>query len=244
MALMSLSTKYVKLLVGFGDVLPVMTGLVFLVEGELSRPWKKIQRQFNKTDKKLTLEEVKQVQQLPDSEEKNKKLAMLDKRLAGIKSRGTGIKQLWLTDFDITDRCMNCHAGVEYPRFADVDQPLTTHPGKHIAEDRHGVEQYGCVICHAGQGVALDAHEAHGESHNWVEPFLPGTRAESSCVGCHPMTTAVAENTELEDAPVFSKGRTLYLENNCLGCHFLQDNVRSESIGPILSKVATKTNSG
>ena len=58
------------------------------------------------------------------------------------------------------------------------------------------------------------------------------------------MTTAVAENTELTDAPVFSKGRTLYLENNCLGCHLLQDNVRSESIGPILSKLATKTNSG
>jgi cbb3-type cytochrome oxidase cytochrome c subunit len=244
MALMSLSTKYVKLLVGFAVVLLVMTGVVFLVEGELSRPWKKIQRQFNKTDKKLTLEEVKQVQQLPDGEEKNKKLGMLDKRLDGIKSRGTGIKQLWLTDFDITDRCMNCHAGAEYPRFADVDQPLTTHPGKHIAPDRHGVEQYGCVICHAGQGVALDVHEAHGESHNWVEPFLPGTRAESSCVGCHPMTTTVAEKAELADAPVFSKGRSLYLENNCLGCHLLQDNVRSESIGPILTKLATKTNSG
>lgn len=244
MALMSLSTKYVKLLAGISVALFVMVGIVFLVEGELSRPWKKNQRRFNKIDRKLTLEEISQVEQQSDSEEKKKKLAMLEKRLDGIKSRGTGIKQLWLTDFNITDRCMTCHAGVEYPRFADVAQPLTTHPGEHIAPERHSVEKFGCVICHAGQGVALEAHEAHGESHNWVEPFLPGTRAESSCVGCHPMTTAVAEQAVLVDAPVFSRGRSLYLENNCLGCHILKNNERSESIGPVLTKLATKTNPG
>ena len=125
MALMSLSTKYVKLLAGISVALFVMVGIVFLVEGELSRPWKKNQRRFNKIDRKLTLEEISQVKQQSDSDEKKKKLAMLEKRLDGIKSRGTGIKQLWLTDFNITDRCMTCHAGVEYPRFADVAQKGT-----------------------------------------------------------------------------------------------------------------------
>jgi len=244
MALMRLSTKSVKLLAGSTVALLVMTGVLFFVEGELSRPWKKVQRQFNKTDKKITLEAVKQTQQLPDSKEKDEKLAMLEKRLDGIKSRGTGIKQLWLTDFGITDRCITCHAGVEFPRFAEAPQPLTTHPGDHIAPDKHSVDTYGCVICHAGQGVALDAHEAHGESHNWVEPFLPGTRAEASCVGCHPMNSLVAENAAVPDAPVFSKGRALYMENNCLGCHVLKDYQRPKSIGPILTKIATKTNSG
>ncbi len=244
MALMQLSTKKVKILAALGIGLLVLTGAVLYVDGEYSRPWKKYQRQFNTTDSKITTEEIKQAQQLPDSEEKTAKLVMLEKRLAGINSRGPRIKQFWLTDFGITDRCITCHAGVEYPRFEDTPQPLTTHPGDYIAAEQHSVDRYGCVICHAGQGVALDADEAHGESHNWVEPFLPGTRAESSCVACHPMTTAVAEFAQLPEASTFSYGRTLYLTNNCLGCHILKDYDRPASIGPILDKLATKTGTG
>jgi len=239
---MNLSQKNVKILAGLSVLLFVLTGFLFVYDSQLVRPWKKYQRQFAKLDKKITREQLQQVEQLPADENKNKKVALLEKRLADIDSSSPKIRQFWLTDLGNTDRCMTCHQGVEYPRFADAPLPLTTHPGKHIANDRHPVETFGCTVCHGGQGVALTVEEAHGHAHNWVEPFLPGTRAESSCTICHPMRTDVAEKVSMPDAPVYSRGRTLYLENNCLGCHVLDGFNRPKSIGPILTKVATKTN--
>ncbi len=236
-----LSQKNVKILAGLSALLFGLTILVLIYDAELARPWKKYQRKFYTMDRELTLKEIEQVRNQPDSEEKKARLAMLEKRLEKIEAAPIAIRQLWLTDLGITDRCMTCHLGVEMDRFREAEQPLTAHPGSHLAVDRHPVERYGCVVCHAGQGVALETHEAHGEGHNWVEPFLPGTRAESSCVACHPMATGVAETAVLRDAPTFSRGRTGYLVNNCLGCHVLDGFQRPKSIGPILTALATKT---
>lgn len=55
------------------------------------------------------------------------------------------------------------------------------------------------------------------------------------------MGADIAENSVLQDAPIYSKGRTLFLKNNCLGCHMLQGHQRSKSIGPPLTEIATKT---
>ncbi len=238
---MKLSEKYTKVLLWLSGALLVCLGVVLFFETELWRPWKKYQRRFTRLDNEITARQAAELQKQPDSKEKSDMLALLAKRRESIDCRKTRIRQLWLTDFSITDRCMTCHLGVESPRFADAPQPFTTHPGKHLDADRHPVDQYGCVICHAGQGVALNAEEAHGHAENWVKPFLPGTRAESSCVGCHPLSPQLAEQTVLEDAPVYSKGRTLYMENNCLGCHLLKGYDRPTGIGPILTAVATKT---
>lgn len=239
---MKLSSKNIKLLAGLSVFLLALTGFLFLYDSQLARPWKKYQRQFVKLDKQITKQQLAEAEKLPESEKKTKKLALLHKRLGDLNAFSPKIKQLWLTDLGRTDRCMTCHQGVELQRFADAPLPLTTHPGKHIAPDRHPVETYGCTICHEGQGVALTFEDAHGKAHNWVEPFLPGARAESSCIACHPMGTDVAETATMPDGPEFSTGRTLYLQNNCLGCHVVDGYKRPKSIGPILTKVATKTN--
>ena len=241
---MKLSSQHGLVLFFCAAALLVATAYLFLAEVELDRPWKAYQRQFRSLDLKLTAAEREKTLALPDGEEKRKKLQALDKRLEKIDSTSPTIKQLWLTDLGVTDRCMTCHQGVELPRFQDAPQPLTTHPGRHIDPKRHAVDTYGCVVCHAGQGVALEAHEAHGQTENWVEPFLPGNRAEASCNGCHPMGTNLPMAAVMEDAPVYSKGRALYLTSNCLGCHVLNGHERPKKIGPTLTELSSKTNAG
>lgn len=237
---MKLSPKNKMVNLGFCLFLLVIVSWSFWKEYD--RPWKAYQHTFNKMDAELTEGEMRKLVAAPDSEEKQKKLELLQNRQANIKSFRPKIKQLWLTDFGNTDRCMTCHQGMEFERFATAPQPYTTHPGKHIDPNRHPVDKYGCVVCHEGQGVAVEVDPAHGEAENFLHPLLPGHLAESSCSACHPMSTDIPKGATLEDAPEYSRGRSLYLENNCLGCHVLEGFQRPTRIGPILTKVGSKVN--
>ncbi len=208
---------------------------------EFDRPWKDYQNSFNKLDAELTAAELEKLKASPQSDEELQRITLLEKRQENIAKRGTEIQQLWLTDFNTTDRCMTCHQGVEQQLFAEAEQPYTLHPGKHLDPNRHPVEKFGCVVCHSGQGVALEVHDAHGEAHNWFHPLLEGQFAEASCTTCHPQQGNVAAGAVLKDAPQFSMGRKLYMENNCLGCHVLDGFERPKNIGPKLTKINSKT---
>ncbi len=239
---MKLSPKYSKVLVWLSGALLICTAVMVYFESELSRPWKEYQRQFVKLDDEITRQQVEKLEAQPDSEEKTDMLALLAKRQEGIDCRRTKIKQFWLTDFGTTDRCITCHQGVESPRFVDAPQPLTTHPGKHIDATRHPVDQYGCVICHRGQGVALTTSEAHAETAEWLDPILRGELAESSCRGCHPFDDKIPDHIDFPDAPHLTAGKRLYTEKKCMGCHLLKGFETPQRIGPILSRVAEKVN--
>lgn len=240
---MKLSFKDNKLLLICSGVLFFLTAVMFLFEFETTRPWKGIQRDFVKLDKKLTQEALAEAKSLAAGPEKDEKIAKLEKRTETLKASSPTIRQTWLTHFDTADRCMTCHLGVELPRFADAEQPVTTHPGDHINPGRHSVDTFGCVICHEGQPVGLTVKEAHGHNHhNWMTPLLAGSRAESSCEACHPMRSQVAKDAVMTDAPSFSRGRSLYLQTSCLGCHVADGFQRDAGIGPTLTAVATKSN--
>src|SRR5208337_4757906 len=58
-----------------------------------------------------------------------------------------GIQQIWLPGIGVVDRCTTCHAGLKEASLADVaTQPFRRHP-----EIPHTSDQFGCVMCHAGQ---------------------------------------------------------------------------------------------
>lgn len=219
----------------------LLLSVVWIFWDEFDRSWKSYQHEFNRIEAQLTVAELAELQATPDSDGKQKKVKLLNKRLEKTQTMMPKINQLWLTDFGITDRCVTCHQGVELDRFAEAPQPFTKHPGEHLAPNRHPVDQFGCVICHDGQGVALTVESAHGHDENWLLPLLEGKYAEASCTTCHPMGTGVPLEAKLKDAPLFSKGRTLYLESNCLGCHNLSGFERPERIGPNLTRIALKT---
>ena len=62
----------------------------------------------------------------------------------------SGIQQIWQPDLGVTDRCMSCHVGLKEASLADVSlQPYRKHP-----VIPHTTEQFGCVMCHRGQGAA------------------------------------------------------------------------------------------
>ncbi|MDA0999076.1 MAG: c-type cytochrome [bacterium] len=106
------------------------------------------------------------------------------------------------------DRCQMCHRAVDDPRFSKSPQPLTSHP----KIPPHPFEKFGCTVCHGGQGRATTVADAHGNVPFWEEPLLKKPFTQASCGSCH-------RGVDLKDAPLVARGRQLYLQSGCIGCH-------------------------
>lgn len=129
------------------------------------------------------------------------------------------------------DRCRTCHAGIDDPRMTDTEQPYRVHSGRYLED--HPPDQYGCTICHRGQGRALVFEEAKAEGHHWDYPLLPVDLTQSACGLCHS-----AEDVRDRGGDVYAAGKTLYEEKGCPSCHQL-DN-RGGSLGLALDAVGLK----
>ena len=70
-----------------------------------------------------------------------------------------GIQQVWVPQLGRADRCMTCHLGVSWTGFESAPEPFRTH-SREILE-KHPIAQYGCTVCHGGQGQATDERSAH-----------------------------------------------------------------------------------
>ena len=60
------------------------------------------------------------------------------------------IKQIVLDEWKKIDRCQTCHLGVDDARMAAQELPYRAHSGEHLKH--HPSADYGCTICHDGQG--------------------------------------------------------------------------------------------
>ena len=140
-----------------------------------------------------------------------------------------GIDQIWLPDMRVVDRCTTCHQGITQASLRDpsVPQPFRAHP-----VIPHDVKQWGCVICHRGQGAATELSEAHETTLAWEQPLLPIKFIQASCGVCH--------RGDLPETPQLNRGRQLLTKLNCSGCHHLQDIDRPEMLGPDLNNVGNK----
>jgi len=136
----------------------------------------------------------------------------------------------------VVDRCQSCHVGVSNPDAAGFAEPLTTHPSivAGAGNDPHEFGKIGCVVCHDGNGRALEIHDAHGEYHGWPAPLLAGKLAQANCNRCHAM-----ESGSLAGAELYEKGRTLFLEKACWGCHTIA-GISSSSQAPELTDAGGK----
>lgn len=137
------------------------------------------------------------------------------------------IQQIVLPDLGKVDRCVTCHVPVEDPSYSGLPQPLAYHPN----HEQHPFERFGCTICHRGQGRATTRDAAHGRVPHWESPMLSMEYIESSCAKCH-------HASDLSNAPKLSRGRRLFEESGCIGCHKLKGT--GGAIGPELSKVGSK----
>jgi len=139
------------------------------------------------------------------------------------------IDQIWIPDMNVVDRCTTCHVGISQASLADasVPQPYRAHPAIP-----HRVREWGCVVCHRGQGMATEVAEAHETTLAWEEPTLPKRYIQASCGACH--------RASVPETPQLNRGRQLLVEFNCVGCHRLQDVDRPATLGPDLTNIGTK----
>jgi cytochrome c2 len=154
-----------------------------------------------------------------------------------------GIQQIWVDGLDRVDRCITCHQGISWPGLEQVEQPWTTHPDLEMFND-HPLNEYGCSVCHGGQGFALTTHEAHGFITHWEEPLLstiigseydardPVPMHEIQCNYCHryERNTAGLEYINL--------GKNLMHQKGCKVCHIV--NGDGGILGPDLGHEGDK----
>jgi mono/diheme cytochrome c family protein len=144
-----------------------------------------------------------------------------------------GIQQIWLPQLGVVDRCTTCHVELKEASLADVSaQPFRTHP-----VIPHGSNEFGCVMCHRGQGAATTVEEAHRSTLAWEQPILPARYVQSSCGQCH--------HSALTGTPQLNLGRTLLRRYGCVHCHTIKladgGAIMPTDDPPSLAHIADKT---
>jgi cytochrome c2 len=123
-----------------------------------------------------------------------------------------------------------------------VPQPYSSHPRLDLFvgdSSPHPMKNFGCTICHQGQGSATSfkwashspntpkqAHEWHDEhgwfnNHHWILPMLPQRFEESSCLKCHHQVVDLEPSERYPEppAPKLVEGYHLIRQYGCYGCH-------------------------
>jgi len=144
-----------------------------------------------------------------------------------------GVHQTWIPELGVVDRCASCHVAMKEASLRNVStQPFRPHPPVP-----HSLDEFGCVLCHRGQGVATTVMEAHSSTKAWEEPLLPVRYFEASCGQCHM--------DQLVGTPRLNAGRALLARYGCVHCHSLTlpDGARLTPADdpPSLEHVAQKT---
>jgi cytochrome c oxidase cbb3-type subunit 3 len=118
------------------------------------------------------------------------------------------LRQIVNPNLRVSDRCVSCHVtmapGEQSVRGGAV---LTAH--KPVV---HDPTEYGCTVCHGGQGQATDKADAHGDVHFWPEPMLAKEFSYAGCGRCHA-TLGVPEQRQLKEAEL------AFERLDCLACH-------------------------
>jgi len=150
----------------------------------------------------------------------------------GFDPEPAAIRQVSSKGLKRTDRCISCHLGLENPAMADAPQPHTLHPGDFLAD--HPVEQFGCTVCHGGQGRAMSRVHAFGidKDTHWDLPLLYPPYIESSCGKCH--LSIFTPHEVMAGTGTFIHGQNLFNREGCLGCH------KARGVGGILGPDLTE----
>jgi cytochrome c2 len=155
----------------------------------------------------------------------------------------TGIQQIWVEELGRVDRCTTCHQGVGWKGLENVEQPWATHPDPELFA-AHSLEDFGCTVCHGGQGYGLSEHDAHGFVSHWEQPLLSGIIGseydprtplplyEIQCNYCHRYERSTP------GMPYINHGKELVRTKGCKICHLI--NGEGGSLGPDLTDEGDK----
>ncbi|MEK7406690.1 MAG: c-type cytochrome [Acidobacteriota bacterium] len=120
------------------------------------------------------------------------------------------LRQIVNTGLNTADRCVTCHVSMG-PGEQGVRGNDTLVVHKPVV---HDPAEYGCTVCHGGQGQATEKADAHGDVHFWPEPMLPRSFSYAGCGTCH-VSPGIPNRDLLEQA------RLAFERLDCLACHKL-----------------------
>lgn len=155
--------------------------------------------------------------------------------LRAVNNLDVRIRQIHNESAGLVDRCQSCHIGMDLslvpPNLTltkaelnlegNPDAPFSSHPNIELLRlhdpDRDpakALERIGCSPCHGGNGRATSSVvKGHGRHKYWLWPLYYRENFEAGCQMCH------AQDMVLDHAPVLNRGKELYRERGCVGCH-------------------------
>lgn len=120
------------------------------------------------------------------------------------------LRQIVVPVLRVTDRCTTCHVGMAPGEQGLSGAPvLASHPSVG-----HDPANFGCTVCHGGQGRATETADAHGEVDHWPRPMIPKAFTYAGCGSCHT-------HLQVPNLALLREGRAALEQYDCLACHRL-----------------------
>lgn len=153
------------------------------------------------------------------------------------------LRQVTNPDLGIVDRCESCHLGIDRAGFESEEIPsvFRTHPRRDLLlGTNHPADRFGCTICHRGQGPQTKGVRGAAFDHGrndpyWDTPMLTGVFAEASCATCHD------ERAPIPGADTYNRGRRLFADLACTGCHDTPLLAKQTGIAPPFDHLGEKS---
>jgi mono/diheme cytochrome c family protein len=120
------------------------------------------------------------------------------------------LRQIVVQGLKAADRCVTCHVGMA-PGESGVTGSAAVAAHKPVG---HDPADFGCTVCHGGQGFATEEADAHGDVPFWPTPMIPIRYAYAGCGSCHT-------HVRVPNSASLERGRNAFQSLDCLACHKL-----------------------
>lgn len=118
------------------------------------------------------------------------------------------LRQIVNPSLRAADRCVSCHVGMA-PGEGLLRGGDVLRPHKPVV---HDPAEYGCTVCHGGQGQATEKDDAHGRVEFWPEPMLPREMSWAGCGVCHV-------SLGVPGAKAMKEAELAFERLDCYACH-------------------------
>jgi cbb3-type cytochrome oxidase cytochrome c subunit len=153
---------------------------------------------------------------------------------------------------------VSCGKPLEVEVRRGLPHPYRSHPRLDLfagPKSPHPLAEFGCTICHDGQGAATDfTYASHAPNdpdqrarwrrrhgwvwnHDWDFAMRPARFAQSNCLKCHHDVSDLAPSRRFPDPPAAKlvEGYQLIRQSGCFGCHEIRGVTGSgQRVGPDL----------